>query len=318
MSTARTTPPIPTPRPGARRRRVAAGGGAGAQRRPGHDRPRRRSTGRRGPRPEVLEGQRLRHRHRRRAQGRPRRRVRRQHRPPDLQDGVHPPGADVPGDRRDRLHRRQPRHAEGDLRRPQLRRPGLRRDPVSYPDAGEALVPAYRAATGRAPRSCTWSSGKVGEPGTDYLTYSGSDICALGHAWGEQFNKSLPDGGDIAIITGRSRQPDRPGARGVPERDARPNIEIVAKQGTAWSRRPTSRRRRRSSPSTPTSTASSAATATPSSGRCGLSRPPDPDGRARHDAPVRRQPVPVRVEGRGRGDGLVHLRRPAPRGPGRR
>ena len=108
---------------------------------------------------------------------------------------------------------------------------------LSFPDAGEAMVPAYRAATEQGAQVVTWSSGKVGEPGTDYLTYSGSDICALGNAWGEQFNESLPDGGEIAMITGARRQPDRPGARGVPARDARPDsIEIVAKQGTEWSR----------------------------------------------------------------------------------
>ena len=75
--------------------------GAGPQHRPRHRRP-RRDAGRRGPGDEVLAGQRLRHRHRRRAQGRPGRRLRRQRRPPDVQDGVHPAGADLPGDRRDR------------------------------------------------------------------------------------------------------------------------------------------------------------------------------------------------------------------------
>jgi ABC-type sugar transport system substrate-binding protein len=107
---------------------------------------------------------------------------------------------------------------------------------VSFPDAGEALVPAYRAATEQGAQVVTWSSGRVGEPGTDYLTYSGSDICALGNAWGEQFNESLPDGGKIAMITGAPGNPIDPVHEECLLETLNDNIEIVAKQGTEWSR----------------------------------------------------------------------------------
>jgi ABC-type sugar transport system substrate-binding protein len=107
---------------------------------------------------------------------------------------------------------------------------------LSFPDAGEALVPAYRAATDQGAQVVTWSSGKVGTPGEDYLTYSGSDICALGHAWGEQFNKSLPDGGDIAMILGHPGNPIDPVHEKCLQEKLNPNIKIVAKQGTEWSR----------------------------------------------------------------------------------
>ena len=107
---------------------------------------------------------------------------------------------------------------------------------VSFPDAGEAMVPAYRAATEQGAQVVTWSSGRVGEPGTDYLTYSGSDICALGHAWGEQFNESLPDGGQIAMITGAAGNPIDPVHEECLLETLDPSIEIVAKQGTEWSR----------------------------------------------------------------------------------
>ena len=50
---------------------------------------------------------------------------------------------------------------------------------ISYPDAGEALVPAYRAAMEQGAKVITWSGTKVGEPGTDYFTYSGPDVCAI-------------------------------------------------------------------------------------------------------------------------------------------
>ena len=82
----------------------------------------------------------------------------------------------------------------------------------------------------------TWSSGKVGEPGTDYLTYSGSDICALGHAWGEKFSELLPDGGDIAMILGAPGNPIDPVHEECLAETLNDNIKIVAKEGTAWSR----------------------------------------------------------------------------------
>ena len=56
---------------------------------------------------------------------------------------------------------------------------------ISYPDAGEALVPAYRAAMEEGSKVVTWSGTAVGEPGTDYLTYSGPDVCAISTAWGD-------------------------------------------------------------------------------------------------------------------------------------
>ena len=107
---------------------------------------------------------------------------------------------------------------------------------ISFPDAGEALVPAYRAATDQGAKVATWSSGRVGEPGVDYLTYSGSDICALGNAWGEQFNESLPDGGKIAILTGAPGNPIDPVHEECLLETLNDNFDLVAKAGTEWSR----------------------------------------------------------------------------------
>jgi ribose transport system substrate-binding protein len=107
---------------------------------------------------------------------------------------------------------------------------------ISYPDAGEALVPAYRSAMEEGSKVVTWSGTAVGEPGTDYLTYSGPDVCAIARAWGTQFGEELPDGGDIAILLGA------PGNTldGLQEEcmmETMPdNINIVARQGDAWSR----------------------------------------------------------------------------------
>ena len=107
---------------------------------------------------------------------------------------------------------------------------------ISYPDAGEALVPAYKAAMEQGSLVVTWSGTAVGEPGVDYLTYSGPDVCAIARAWGTQLGEELPDGGDMAILLGA------PGNTldGLQEEcmsETLPdNINIVARQGDQWSR----------------------------------------------------------------------------------
>jgi ribose transport system substrate-binding protein len=107
---------------------------------------------------------------------------------------------------------------------------------LSFPDAGEALTPAYRAATEQGAQVVTWSSGKIGTPGKDYLSYSGSDICALAHAWAEQYNKSLPNGGKIALLLGAPGNPIDPVHEKCLMEKLNPNIQLVDKQGTAWTR----------------------------------------------------------------------------------
>ena len=124
---------------------------------------------------------------------------------------------------------------------------------LSYPDAGEALVPAYRAATEQGAQVVTWSSGKVGEPGTDYLTYSGSDICAVANAWGDAVRQGAarrrPDRPHRSAL--RATRPIR-SKRSASRRRCPDNIEhrrqARARRGAV---RRTSRRPRRSSPSHP-------------------------------------------------------------------
>jgi ABC-type sugar transport system substrate-binding protein len=107
---------------------------------------------------------------------------------------------------------------------------------ISYPDAGEALVPAYRAAMEQGAMVITWSGTKVGEPGSDYFTYSGPDVCAIARAWGEEFGRQLPDGGDIAILLGAPGNTLDPLQEGCMTETMPDNINIVARQGDAWSR----------------------------------------------------------------------------------
>ena len=107
---------------------------------------------------------------------------------------------------------------------------------ISYPDAGEALVPAYRAAMEQGAKVITWSGTKVGEPGSDYFTYSGPDVCAIARAWGEEFGRQLPDGGDIAILLGAPGNTLDPLQEECMTETMPDNINIVARQGDAWSR----------------------------------------------------------------------------------
>jgi ABC-type sugar transport system substrate-binding protein len=107
---------------------------------------------------------------------------------------------------------------------------------ISYPDAGEALVPAYKAAMEEGSKVITWSGTKVGEPGVDYFTYSGPDVCAVARAWGEEFGRQLPDGGDIAILLGAPGNTLDPLQEECMTETMPDNINIVARQGDAWSR----------------------------------------------------------------------------------
>jgi ribose transport system substrate-binding protein len=82
----------------------------------------------------------------------------------------------------------------------------------------------------------TWSGTAVGEPGTDYLTYSGPDVCAIATAWGTQFGKELPNGGDIAILLGAPGNTLDGLQEDCMKKTLPSNINIVARQGDAWSR----------------------------------------------------------------------------------
>jgi ABC-type sugar transport system substrate-binding protein len=107
---------------------------------------------------------------------------------------------------------------------------------ISYPDAGEALVPAYKAAMEQGSLVVTWSGTAVGEPGVDYLTYSGPDVCAIAEAWGSQLGEELPDGGDMAILLGAPGNTLDGLQEDCMNHTLPDNINVVARQGDQWSR----------------------------------------------------------------------------------
>jgi ribose transport system substrate-binding protein len=107
---------------------------------------------------------------------------------------------------------------------------------VSYPDAGKALLPAYRQATQRKIPVALWSNANIGTPGTDYLTYSGQDICSLGKSYAKIMNDNLPDGGQIALLGGTPGNTTSPQWQKCEKADLNPNVKVVATADTNWTR----------------------------------------------------------------------------------
>jgi ABC-type sugar transport system substrate-binding protein len=107
---------------------------------------------------------------------------------------------------------------------------------VSYPDAGKALVPAYKQATARDIPVALWSNANVGKPGVDYLTFSGQDICTVGRNYAKIMNENLPDGGEIALLGGTPGNTQSPEWQRCEKEDLNPNIKVVATPDTNWTR----------------------------------------------------------------------------------
>jgi ABC-type sugar transport system substrate-binding protein len=107
---------------------------------------------------------------------------------------------------------------------------------VSYPDAGKALVPAYKQATARDIPVALWSNANVGKPGTDYLTFSGQDICTVGKNYAKILNEELPEGGDIALLGGTPGNTQSPEWQKCQKEALNDNIKVVATADTNWTR----------------------------------------------------------------------------------
>jgi ribose transport system substrate-binding protein len=107
---------------------------------------------------------------------------------------------------------------------------------VSYPDAGKALLPAYKQATARDIPVALWSNADIGKPGTDYLTYSGQDVCAIGKNYAKILNENLPDGGELALLGGTPGNTQSPAWQKCEKEALNPNIKVVATADTNWTR----------------------------------------------------------------------------------
>jgi ABC-type sugar transport system substrate-binding protein len=107
---------------------------------------------------------------------------------------------------------------------------------VSYPDSGDALLPVYRQATQRGTPVSLWAGANLGKPGTDYMTYTGRDYCAVGKANAKILNENLPDGGEIALLGGTPGNKTSPQWQKCQREDLNPNIKVVATADTSWTR----------------------------------------------------------------------------------
>jgi ribose transport system substrate-binding protein len=107
---------------------------------------------------------------------------------------------------------------------------------VSYPDAGKALLPVYRQATQRGTPVSLWAGANLGKPGTDYMTYTGRNYCAIGKAYAKIMNENLPDGGQIALLGGTPGNTTSPQWQKCEKADLNPNVKVVATADTNWTR----------------------------------------------------------------------------------
>ncbi|CCG03390.1 substrate-binding domain-containing protein [Blastococcus saxobsidens] len=73
---------------------------------------------------------------------------------------------------------------------------------VSFPDAGEAMLPALRSAKNAGVVTVPYRVDPGGEPGEDYDAFIGSDFEEAGRLWGEWIKEVLPEGGNVLFLGG--------------------------------------------------------------------------------------------------------------------
>jgi hypothetical protein len=106
---------------------------------------------------------------------------------------------------------------------------------VGYPDAGDALLPAVREATQRGIIYVPYSYGKIGEPGSDYLTFVGEDVCALGQAFAGILNDEVGTG-KVAFLGGTPGNPLSAAWQACEEEALGPGLTLIGRGDTNWTR----------------------------------------------------------------------------------
>jgi ABC-type sugar transport system substrate-binding protein len=110
---------------------------------------------------------------------------------------------------------------------------------VTFADAGEALLPTVREAAQRRILVVPYISGVGGTPGRDYLSYVAEDLCRLGKNFAGVLNSQLPSGGDIALLGGTPGNPLSHAWQTCETPALDPNIKVVARADTNWTRQGT-------------------------------------------------------------------------------
>ena len=198
-----------------------------------------RQEGQRGPGAQVLEEQRLHHRDGRQAQRRVHRAVRRERLPPDVEDGVHPPGADVP-----EVGRIIYSSAHVDFNKAFADWNAAIAQGVdvivTYPDFGDAMIPVMKKATDAGIPVATYAWGYVSDPGKNYLTVVGEDTCVTGKTYAYIMNNQVKSG-KIAFLGGFAGNPlsegwqkcEEPALRSSIDRRREGADELESVQGAA-------------------------------------------------------------------------------------
>ncbi len=104
---------------------------------------------------------------------------------------------------------------------------------VTYPDFGDAMIPAMKKATDAGIPVATYAWGYVSDPGKNYLTVVGEDTCALGKTYAYVMNNQVRSG-DIAFLGGFPGNPLSEGWQKCEDPALRSSIDVVAKEPTNW------------------------------------------------------------------------------------
>ena len=104
---------------------------------------------------------------------------------------------------------------------------------VSYPDIGDGYLPVYKEATAKGIPVSTYAWGYVTGPGTNYLSVTGEDTCALGKAYADILNKEVGSG-EIALLGGTPGNPLSVGWQKCEKQALNPGIKLLGPNWTNW------------------------------------------------------------------------------------
>jgi ABC-type sugar transport system substrate-binding protein len=104
---------------------------------------------------------------------------------------------------------------------------------VTFPDAGEALLPTAREATAQGIQVVPYIASLGGEPGTDYLSFVAEDLCQLGVNFADVLNAEVGSG-KVAFLGGTPGNPLSEAWQSCEEPELTPDLELVGTADTSW------------------------------------------------------------------------------------
>jgi ABC-type sugar transport system substrate-binding protein len=104
---------------------------------------------------------------------------------------------------------------------------------VTFPDAGEALLPTAKEATAQGIQVVPYIASLGGEPGTDYLTFVAEDLCQLGVNFADVLNTEVGSG-KVAFLGGTPGNPLSEAWQSCEEPELGPELELVGTADTSW------------------------------------------------------------------------------------